>query len=141
MTAVDTVDTSVAVPLMASWHESHDLVRSALRGRAIRLGAHVAVETFSVLTRLPARRRISPSDAWALLRAGFEGNWLALPAAGHRRLVERLSEAGVGGGTVYDGLVAATAAHHRARLVSLDLRAQPVYELLGAEVELLREPV
>ncbi|MGI8685434.1 MAG: type II toxin-antitoxin system VapC family toxin [Acidimicrobiales bacterium] len=141
MTTIDTVDTSVAVPLMASWHESHDLVRAALRGRAPRIGAHVAVETFSVLTRLPAQRRISPSDAWALLRSGFDGSWLALPAPGHRLLVERLSEAGVGGGAVYDGLVAATAVHHRARLISLDRRAQAVYERLGVEVELLRESV
>ncbi len=107
----------------------------------MQIGAHVAIETFSVLTRLPAQRRISPPDAWALLRAGFDGSWLTLPANGHRLLVERLSGAGVGGGAVYDGLVAATAAHHHARLVSLDRRAQPVYELMGVEVELLREPV
>ncbi len=50
------VDTSVVVAAFASWHEGH---RSALAvlARHPRLPAHVAVESFSVLTRLPPPHR------------------------------------------------------------------------------------
>lgn len=132
-----TIDTSVAVPFLASWHESHDVARRALRGVDVRLVAHVGVETFSVLSRLPGPRRIAPPDTLALLKSGFSSPWIGLPAAATRRLLDRMAAAGLGGGAVYDGLVGATAIHHVARLLSLDHRARPVYELLNVEVELL----
>lgn len=132
-----TVDTSVAVPLLASWHERHRVVAAALDAQDIRLGAHVAVETFSVLSRLPGGRGLAPADCWTLLGDRFGPAWLALPASGHRRLLERLAAAGIGGGAAYDGLVAATARHHAARLVSLDQRAGPIYRLIGADVVLV----
>jgi hypothetical protein len=47
------VDTSVVVAAFASWHEGHLAALECLR-RDPRLPAHVAIETFSVITRLPA---------------------------------------------------------------------------------------
>ncbi len=44
-------DTSVLVAAPASWQESHAVARAALPGA--RLVGHCAVETYSVLTRLP----------------------------------------------------------------------------------------
>lgn len=132
-----TIDTSVAVPFLAAWHENHALVRDALRGVDVRLAAHVGVETYSVLSRLPGSRRVSPPDARLLLHSGFGRSWLGLPAAGTLRLLDRLAGAGVGGGSVYDAIVGATAVHHGARLLSLDERARPVYELLNVDLALL----
>lgn len=131
------VDTSVAVPALASWHERHQAARLAVAQGEPRLIAHVAIETFSVLTRLPDRRVLAPADAHRLLEARFEGALLTLPADRHRRLLGLLAEAGIGGGAVYDGLVGATAAHARATLLTFDRRALPVYRLVGAETELL----
>lgn len=46
------INTRVVVAAFASWHEGHASAVSALARRP-RLSAHVAVEAFSVLTRLP----------------------------------------------------------------------------------------
>lgn len=48
------VDSSVVIAAFASWHESHESARRALAARP-RAIAHAAVETYSVLTRLPPR--------------------------------------------------------------------------------------
>jgi len=42
-------------------------------------------------------------------------------------------QAGLGGGAVYDGLIAATAHHHGARLLTLDQRALSTYRAIGAQ--------
>ena len=54
------------------------------------------------------------------------------------RLLNRLAEAGIGGGSVYDALVGATAAHHRLRLATRDTRAMETYKTLDVEFELIR---
>src|SRR3989441_13166825 len=53
-------DSSVVVAAFASWHETHDSARRVLDG-ALRLVAHCALETYSVLTRLPPPHR-APGD-------------------------------------------------------------------------------
>lgn len=45
-------DTSVVVAAFASWHEGHESALVALARRP-RLPGHVALESYSVLTRLP----------------------------------------------------------------------------------------
>ncbi|MGV1007696.1 MAG: hypothetical protein ACOYBY_03700 [Dermatophilaceae bacterium] len=52
-------------------------------------------------------------------------------------MIRRLTQHGLTGGTVYDGLVAATARHHRLALPSLDRVAQPTCAALGTTVRLL----
>ncbi len=49
-------DTSVLVAAFARWHESHMAAATAVR-RCDALIDHAVIETFSVLTRLPAPRR------------------------------------------------------------------------------------
>jgi hypothetical protein len=46
-------DTSVVVAAFASWHEHHLRARKALDG-GLQMIDHCALETYSVLTRLPA---------------------------------------------------------------------------------------
>lgn len=128
-----TADTSVVVAAMSAWHEHHDIASGAVR-EVDRLPAHVLLECASVLTRLPGGLARPLSEVIAALRASFPGSVLTLPGARHHTFVEALAQARLGGGAVYDGLIAATAVHHRARLLTMDQRAVPVYRVLGADV-------
>ncbi len=65
------LDTSAAVPLVLADHEAHDATTAALSGRELGLAGHAAFETWSVLTRLPGTRRLSPAAAGRLLAADF----------------------------------------------------------------------
>lgn len=129
-------DTSVVVAAFASWHEHHDLARRAL-DQGLRLIDHCALETFSVLTRLPAPHR-SPGDVvLAFLTARFPQPWLRLSATAYRTFVMTLPDRSMAGGASYDALVAATAVDSGAELVSCDRRALPIYERYGLRTTFL----
>jgi predicted nucleic acid-binding protein len=123
-------DTSLVVAAFASWHESHDAARRALDG-GLRLIEHCALETYSVLTRLPPPHRVSGSVVRDFLETRFSQPFLRLSAPAYRNFILRLPEQGVSGGSAYDALVAATAAGFGAELVTCDRRALPVYERYG----------
>jgi len=99
--------------------------------------AHAAIETYSVLTRLPDPHRMHASQALLFLEDWFEDRWIGLPVEAQRRLLSRLSDAGVGGGATYDALIGAAAAAEGATLVTADRRALVSYALVGADVELV----
>ena len=97
------------------------------------LSGHAAVETYSVLTRLPGDLRLSPTDAARLLGVRFGPPLLLGPdIAG--RIAEVLSELGIAGGAAYDGVVALAAMEHGAELATRDQRARPTYERVGVSV-------
>lgn len=122
-------DTSVLMPSLVAWHPDHTDSRRAMRDVTV-VPAHVLLETYSVLTRLPPRQRITPDDAAAAIAAlGLEV--VALSAAEHQQLVARLAAAGIGGGAVYDALVGATAREHGRTLVTRDVRARATYDAMG----------
>lgn len=129
-------DTSLVVAAFASWHESHDPARRAL-AEGLRLIEHCALETYSVLTRLPAPHRSPGEIVREFLSASFRGSFLRLSEPAYREFVLGLPAHGISGGAAYDALVAATAAAHRAQLVTCDRRALPVYERYGVQSELL----
>ena len=52
-------------------------------------------------------------------------------------LLELLGKAGIGGGSVYDALVGATAVEHRIKLATRDQRAVATYRALQVDVEVL----
>src|SRR5690625_3303694 len=56
-------DTSVLVPAMVTWHPRHEDSRRTVTETVTALPSHVLVETYSVLTRLPAPHRLSPAVA------------------------------------------------------------------------------
>lgn len=58
------------------------------------------VETYAVLTRLPAPHRLTPADAWALLSANLvePAKVVALEGPAHAVLLARLAAVGTGGG-------------------------------------------
>jgi predicted nucleic acid-binding protein len=125
-------DTSLLIPVLTGWHAAHeDAVRvmSAMDVKAV--PAHVLLETYSVLTRMPAPHRFAPADAESMLtRLTLEV--IDLPANAHRGVVSACARRNIAGGAVYDALVGATAAHHRLSLVTRDRRALPTYDAVGA---------
>ena len=127
------LDTSVAVPLVVATHSAHDAVTRWWNGREVSLCGHAAIETYSVLTRLPGDLRLAPADAERLLRERF-GLPLVLSTDAARDVVGVLSGLGVVGGAAYDGLVALAAVEHGAELATRDQRARPTYERVGVRV-------
>lgn len=130
------VDSSVVIAAFASWHEHHAVARKALVGRP-RLIAHAAVESYSVLTRLPPPHRAQPSIVHAFLTERFAEPLLTLSETGYQELLATLATGQILGGPAYDALIATTAAEHQATLMSLDQRAATTYEAVGATVEQL----
>lgn len=128
------VDSSVAIAGFASWHERHASAVKVLT-RKPRLVAHAAIETYSVLTRLPPPHRAPAELVERFLRHRFPHPLLGLPEHRHRELVATLAERQILGGQVYDALIGFTAAEHAATLISLDRRAVLVYEAVGARAE------
>lgn len=120
----------------ASWHERHDAARRAL-DTALHLIEHCALETYSLLTRLPAPHRAPEAVVRDFLIARFQQPFLRLTAPAYREFLRRLPDHGISGGASYDALVAATAARHGADLVTCDRRATPVYERYGIRIHLL----
>ena len=132
------LDTSVVVALLATWHEGHSTVAAALRDETdVRLPGHVALEAYSVLTRLPPPHRLSPAPVLAFLDRRFPSPWLALDSDGHRELLGEAGDLRLAGGAIYDALVAATVRHAGAQLLTRDRRAAPVYRALGVDHRLL----
>jgi len=130
------LDTSAAVALVVEDHDAHVATLDAVRGRQLGLAGHAWFETYSVLTRLPAGLRRSPSDALRLLAGNFPASRF-LGEAEAADLGGELAGLGVSGGAVYDALVGAAARQHRLPLVSADPRARPVYQALGVDIELI----
>jgi len=102
-------DTSVVVAAFASWHEQHDVARQALDD-GLWLVEHCALETYSVLTRLPAPHRAPAGVVRDFIATRFPDPWLRLTASAYRKFISGLAELDVTGGSVYDALVAATVA-------------------------------
>ena len=130
------LDTSAAVPLVLADHEAHGATTAALAGRELGLAGHAAFETWSVLTRLPGARRLSPAAAGRLLAADFAHS-RQLGAQQAAALLAALSALRLSGGSVYDALVGAVAVEHDLELVSRDRRAQGTYVRLGVRLRLL----
>ncbi len=130
------VDSSVAVAAFASWHELHDPALRAVE-RGARLPAQAALETYAVLTRLPAPHRAPASLVLAYLDDRFPEPLLEISAARLRDLLSELGGRDIAGAATYDAVIAATARAHDAELVSCDRRAAPTYERLGVRVAFL----
>ena len=129
-------DTRLVVAAFASWHEHHAAARSALDS-GLRLIDHCALETYSVLTRLPPPHRTSGTIVRDFMAARFPGPPLRLSAAAYGDFILSLPDHGVVGGSAYDALVAATAAACGADLVTCDRRALPIYERYRVRTRLL----
>jgi predicted nucleic acid-binding protein len=104
------------VAAVCTWHEHHgaavaDIERRFDHGERLAVAAHALIETYAVLTRLPAPHRLAPTDAWALVKANFveSATVVALDGPAHIALLGRLAKLGIGGGRSYDAVIAACA--------------------------------
>jgi predicted nucleic acid-binding protein len=104
------------VAAVCGWHVRHpaaaaEIERRLDRGERMVIPAHAIAETYAVLTRLPSPHRLSPADAWTLVRTNFveQAALVALDGPAHVAVLEHLAGAGIGGGRTYDGLIAACA--------------------------------
>lgn len=130
------VDTSVVVAGFASWHAGHASASAAL-ARQPRVPAHVLVEAYSVLTRLPPPHRAPADLVAAFLAERFVEPPLVLPPGAYLRLIQLAASGGVSGGSVFDALIAATVLRAKARLLTRDRRAAATYRAIGVDFELL----
>ncbi len=131
MTAVG-LDTSVAVPLLVRTHAAHAEVTRWWNGREVALCGHAAVETFSILTRLPGDIRLNPIDAARLLTERLSAP-LVLSVTATRSLYSSLAGLGIAGGAVYDAIIGLAAVEHSTILATRDRRAKDTYETVGAQ--------
>jgi hypothetical protein len=118
------------IAALSSWHERHEAAAEALDG-IDRLPAHVVIEAYSVLTRLPGGLAVPATAAASVLAQRFPEPPLRLGEADRTSVLERLAEAGVFAGASYDGLVALEAHANGQTLRTLDERAQATYRRLG----------
>lgn len=123
------VDSSVLVATLLTWHERHaaarDVVERLLAApEDVVLAADVLLETYSVLTRLPAPHRLAPADAEGLLRENFRRCRTESLSGGQAwTLLRSLPERGVAGGTVYDArIVAAVLKGGASRILTFNVR-------------------
>lgn len=129
-------DSSVTIPALLADHEAHAVAEAALAETEVTV-AHAGIETYSVLTRLPAPLRLTAAQAIDLISARLPGEWITLDADALHAAMRRMADRGVLGGSAYDGLIALTAAGHDAELLTLDRRAGRSYDRLGIRFSLL----
>ncbi|MGA2927606.1 MAG: PIN domain-containing protein [Solirubrobacteraceae bacterium] len=120
------------IAALSAWHEQHERAAAAIEEVEV-LPAHVLVEAYSVLTRLPSGLAVAPPIAAEVLTGRFRQPPLRLSSEDRASVLDRLAAAGVLGGATYDGLVALEAIAHARTLLTLDERAQSTYRRLGAE--------
>lgn len=128
-------DTSVIIPALAHWHPSHDDVKDLIPPNSAVVG-HCLIEAYSVLTRMPDPHRSESSTVAAALSRLFTTAFV-LDGSAAVRLPDSLASRGVHGGAVYDGVIALTAAHHGATLVTRDARAAHTYRACNVAFELV----
>ena len=107
------------IAALSSWHEHHDAAASAVADVSA-LPAHVVIECYSVLTRLPGGLAVAPELAAEVLGRRFPHPPLRLHDAAR--------------GTVLADLEAAA---HGRRLLSLDRRAHRTYARLGVAFDVI----
>jgi predicted nucleic acid-binding protein len=129
-------DTSVTVTAILAGHPEHDAAAVAVAACDFTI-AHAALETYSVLTRLPVPHRVDGRTAATVLAERTPTSHVALSASEHANVPARLADAGVSGGASYDGLIALTALEHGLELLTRDTRAERTYRALAVQYTLL----
>lgn len=132
-------DTSV---LVAGFVSSHRFNRDALPalGQVRRRGnliAHTIAEAYSVLSAAGGVYRAEPNAVGAYLGQFVSDEPIPVRPSAYMEALDLLAGADRAGGAVYDALIGLAARDAEATLLSLDARAQPVYELCGAQVRIL----
>ena len=131
-------DTSLVIAALSQWHTGHELSWQVVEERHPMLPAHVLLESYATLTRMPGHE-LAPTIAWQALNETFPRRHPSLQATMYRTLVAQLAAADISGGRVYDALVGAAVKAAGATLVTRDRRATAAYEVIGCRYELIAE--
>ena len=109
-------DTSVLVAALGQAHPNHVralpwLSRAKAGEIEFLVSLHSVAELYAVLSALPTRPRLSPAEAWRLVRENVEASahLVALTPEDYISTIRRISERGLAGGVVYDALLARAA--------------------------------
>jgi toxin FitB len=109
------------IAAVCGWHEQNaaavaEIGRRFGRGERMAISGAALVETYSVLTRLPAPYRLSAGDAWTLIDTNFveHRTVVALTGGAYVALLRQLAMQGVTGGRTYDAVIAACARESKA---------------------------
>jgi toxin FitB len=130
-----TADSSITIAALWNDHPACEAASEALKACKITI-AHVAIETYSVLTRLPAPHQVDATTAVAVLKERLPAKYATLDTDRSAAALGQLATAGVSGGATYDGLIALTALAHDLELLSRDARAARTYRALGVRFTL-----
>jgi predicted nucleic acid-binding protein len=110
--SVVVLDSSCLIAAACDWHVHHevtveDLERRRRAGERFVVAAPAVLEAYSVLTRLPPTFRLAPADAAHVLDASWSRtDCVALTASEYWMLLRGESSRGVGGGRIYDAVIA-----------------------------------
>ena len=129
-------DSSITIAALVADHEARELAERALK-RCTSTITHVAIETYSVLTRLPPPRSLVSTDAAILIEARLPANYVTLDASTYAAAPVTLAGARVSAGATYDGLIALTALEHDLELITRDKRAERTYRALNVPYQML----
>lgn len=117
------IDTSCMVAAVCSWHQHHAATSAELkrlhqaRWRPVVAG-HSLAEAYSVLTRLPTPRRLSPGDALTLVSQNWgKARVEVLAPRDYWRLLQNCRAQGIAGGALYDALIGACGRRAGARAI------------------------
>jgi hypothetical protein len=120
----------------ATWHEAHEVAHGLVRERPF-VPAHVALETYSVLTRLPPPHRVPAKVAGDFVGRVIEGRILVPPDDVFDEVIRLAARQQISGGAIFDAFIALTVLRNGATLSTRDRRALRTYEAVGVSYELL----
>lgn len=144
MAATIAADATVLVAAVVAWHERHAVaiaaVETALARKSLVVPAPALIESYAILTRLPAQHRLAHADAFHLLRSSFSG----AKVAGQKTRetwsnLRKWSVAPAGGNEVFDALILEIAIDAGAKTLLTFRRAE--LERLGIGGIEIAEPV
>lgn len=144
MPALIAADATVTVAALVGWHERHKAasasIEAALSRKTLILPAPVVVESYAILTRLPAQHRLTHADAFHLLRSSFgSARLVGLRTRDTWSMLRRWSVAPIGGNDAYDAMLV-DAAREAGAKVLLSFRRAELERVAGAGLEVV-EPV
>jgi predicted nucleic acid-binding protein len=137
-------DATVTVAAVVGWHERHKeavaAIEAALARKALVLPVSVLIESYAILTRLPAQHRLTHADAFHLLRSSYGTARMAgLRTRDTWSMIRRWSVAPIGGSDAFDALLIDAAREAGAKIL-LTFRRSDLERLAGTGIEIV-EPV
>ena len=137
-------DATVLVAAVIGWHERHraaaHAVEAALARKTLVLPAPALLESYALLTLLPAQHRLGHADAFHLLRSSYSTARVAGPRTRDTwSVLRRWSVAPIGGNDAFDALLLDIAKEAGAKTL-LTFRRADLERLAIPGIELV-EPV